>query len=125
MVLENVSFLLSFSNIVLQDYGERVVAPECCDFHHDKLFCGKGQISPSHTQFAQHVFLKDSLILTGEKILRFTIWLHNLKQFPKTFGPFLKQNFFENSTYFLQEEKKKSPPNITFLFLKKSLPLRT
>lgn len=70
--------------------------------------------------------LKRFINLSVEKILWFTIWLRNLQHSVKTFGPFLKQNFFEKSTFFLQGEKKKSPfPILLSFFWKKFFPLRT
>lgn len=101
---------------------ETVVATECCVFHHGNVSHGEGQIFFTYPIPIASAF-KRSINLSVEKILRFTtIWLHNHKHFIKTFGPFLKQNFFfKKSIYCLQENKKIkiSPPNITFFFLKK------
>lgn len=58
-----------------------------------------------------------------EKTLKFIIWLLNLNPFVKTFNLFVKQNFFEKST-FSRKLKKKKPPNSTFLW-KNEFPLRT
>ena len=69
-----------------------------------------------HTFNSLICIFKRLINLSVKKILRFTIWFHNLKHFVKTFDSFLKENFFEKSTYILQE--KNFLPNITFSFLK-------
>lgn len=100
-----------------------IIATECCNFHRGKVSYSEEQIYIFTDSIPITCAFKWTINLTTEKILRFIIWLHHLRYFVKTLGPYLKKNSFKKYTYFLQENKKKiTPLSITFPSLKKKIP---